>query len=199
VTDLETRAFDNAYEGTPTWEIGEPQTAVVRAVRLGRIRGDVLDIGCGTGVHARMLAGGGHVVVGIDFSRRAIELARTGPPSTAEFAVADARALALAGYGPEGRTFDTVLDVGCFHTIQPADREGFAASVRGALRPNGHLVLVCWSDRNPFGFGPNRISPAEIRATFGAGWEVEAIEESTLDTRMPQGTVLAWVAVIRRS
>jgi SAM-dependent methyltransferase len=194
----ETLAYDNAYEGTPTWEVGYPQTAVVRAAGIGLIRGEVLDVGCGTGVHARMLAARGYAVTAVDFSARAIERALAGPPTAARFAIADARALGEAGFGPGGQVFDTVLDVGCFHTLQPHDRPLFAASVGAALRPGGHLVLICWSDRNPFGFGPNRISQADIRATFADGWTIESIESAQLDTLMAQGTVLAWLAVIRR-
>jgi 2-polyprenyl-3-methyl-5-hydroxy-6-metoxy-1,4-benzoquinol methylase len=68
--------FDNAYEGTPTWDIGRPQGAVGRLAQAGLIEGSVLDVGCGTGENALFLAGLGHEVVGIDLARAAIEKAR---------------------------------------------------------------------------------------------------------------------------
>ncbi len=194
------RAFDNAYEGMPTWEIGRPQPAVLRLLDAGLMVGDVLDVGCGTGEHARLLAARGHRVLGIDFSVRAIELARQrataagqhAPPAP-DFAVADVRDLAHIG-----RTVDTVLDVGCFHTLQPVDRAAYAVSIHSVLRPGGRLLLLCWSDRNPFGYGPARIGRRDIRATFRAGWELEAIRAETLDTRLSSGQVHAWLAIARR-
>lgn len=195
-------AFDNAYGGTPTWDLGRPQPAVLRLLEQGLVAGDVLSVGCGTGEHERLLASRGHRVLGIDFSARAIELARQrtaapqGSPASAvtpEFAVADVLAL-----GDLGRSFDTVLDVGCFHTLQPDDRAAYANAVQGVLRPGGRLLLLCWSDRNPFGYGPARIRRRDIASTFGAGWTIEAVAAETLDTRLGSAQVHAWRAILRR-
>lgn len=198
------RAFDNAYEGVPTWDIGRPQPAVLRMLEADLIAGDVLEVGCGTGEHARLLAARGHHVLGIDFSARAIELARDrsrrlapvreGPMRTPEFEVADVRALAELD-----RAFDTVLDVGCFHTLQPEDRAAYAVSIQGVLRPEGRLLLLCWSDRNQFGYGPARIRRRDIRKTFRSGWAIESLAAETLDTRMEATEVRAWLAVVRRT
>jgi len=193
------RSFDTAYEGTPSWELGRAQPAVTRAVDAGLLGGDVLDVGCGTGENARWLADAGMEVVGVDFSARGIERALAGPATTARFIVADARDLAAAGFGPDGRSFSTVLDVGCFHSLQVSDRDRYATSVRGALRPNGCLVLVCWSDLNEFGRGPARVTRAEIRDTFADGWVVDTIEPEILESRLSPGSVAAWLAAIRRT
>ena len=191
-------AFDRMYDGAPSWDLGRPQPAVIRAAERGIIRGDILDVGCGTGEDARWLAEHGHGVVGIDFSTRGIERARTGRATSAQFAVADVRDLAVAGLGSDGRVFDTVLDVGCFHSLRPADRSLYASSVRDTLCPGGRLVLLCWSDRNEFAGGPTRMSRDEIRAAFTEGWTVEAIEPEMLESPRAPGSVLAWLAVIRR-
>jgi SAM-dependent methyltransferase len=190
--------FDNAYRdgGTPTWDVGRPQGALVRLARSGRIAGSVLDAGCGTGENALLLAAQGHPVLGVDFAAAAIEraaakAAHRGLP--VEFLVADALDLAALG-----RTFDTVLDVGLFHTFSDAERPRYAASLGAALRPGGRVFLLCWSDRNPFGRGPRRISPREIRETFGDGWRVEAVDPEWLETRLPDGRIHAWLARIAR-
>jgi SAM-dependent methyltransferase len=190
--------FDNAYRdgGTPTWDVGRPQGALVRLARSGRIAGSVLDAGCGTGENALLLAAQGHPVLGVDFAAAAIEraaakAAHRGLP--VEFLVADALDLAALG-----RTFDTVLDVGLFHTFSDAERPRYAASLGAALWPGGRVFLLCWSDRNPFGRGPRRISPREIRETFGDGWRVEAVDPEWLETRLPDGRIHAWLARIAR-
>ena len=187
--------FDRAYEATPSWEIGRPQGAVIRLADAGLAQGAVLDVGCGTGESALELARRGLPVVGIDIAAAAIERARGLAAErgiAAEFLVLDAFRL-----GELGRTFDTILDIGLFHWLQPGERDAYAASLRGAIRSGGRLFLVCWSDRNPFGIGPGRITRREIRAAFRRGWRVEAIEPETIDTRLAMGTAHAWLARIR--
>jgi len=190
--------FDNAYRdgGTPTWDVGRPQGALVRLARSGRIAGSVLDAGCGTGENALLLAAQGHPVLGVDFAAAAIERAAAKAADRGlpvEFLVADALDLAALG-----RTFDTALDVGLFHTFSDAERPRYVTSLRAALRPGGRVFLLCWSDRNPFGRGPRRISPGEIRETFGEGWWVEAVDPEWLETRLPDGRIHAWLARIAR-
>lgn len=188
--------FDTAYEGTPTWDIGRPQPAVERLAEAGAIVGSVLDAGCGTGEHAAYLAGRGHAVVGVDVAGAAIARARAKLAERgldAELIVHDALDLASLQ-----RTFDTALDVGLFHTLQPVDRARYAASLRAALRPGGRAFLLCWSERNPFGYGPERITRSTIRRSFRDGWSIEAIEPEVLETRLEVGQVHAWLAHLRR-
>jgi 2-polyprenyl-3-methyl-5-hydroxy-6-metoxy-1,4-benzoquinol methylase len=197
------RWFDTAYAdgGTPTWDLGRPQAAVLRLLDAGWFGppgSAILDAGCGTGEHALLLAEHGHRVVGVDLAAEAIGRAAAKAESrelAADFLVHDA--LDLAGLG---RTFDMALDVGLFHTLGDADRPPYAASLSAAVRPGGHAFVLCWSDRNPFGFGPRRITRRELRATFraAAGWRVETIGEETLETRLPAGSVAAWLARISR-
>ena len=191
--------FDNAYRdgGVPTWDVGRPQGALVRLAASGLIVGTVLDAGCGTGENALHLAALGHAVVGVDFATAAIERAKAkaadrGLP--AEFLVADALDLAVLG-----REFDSVIDIGLFHTLGDAERARYVTSLAAALRPGGSVILLCWSDRNPFGRGPRRISRREIRAAFRDGWVVEAIDPEWLDSRLPEGRVHAWLARITRA
>lgn len=191
--------FDNAYRdgGVPTWDIGRPQGALVRLAASGLIVGDVLDAGCGTGENALHLAALGHAVVGVDFAAAAIERAMAkaadrGLP--AEFLVADALDLAALD-----RAFDTAIDVGLFHTLGDSERVRYVAGLAAALRPGGQVFLLCWSDRNPFGRGPRRISRRKIRAAFRDGWVVEAIDPEWLDLRLPEGRIHAWLARIARA
>ena len=197
--------FDTAYAegGTPTWDLGQPQAAVLRLLDAGAFGppgagAAVLDAGCGTGEHALLLAGRGHRVVGVDLAAEAIGRAAAKAKArglAADFLVHDALDLAALG-----RTFDVALDVGLFHTLGDADRPRYATSLATAVRPGGHAFVLCWSDRNPFGFGPRRITRRELRAAFraAAGWRVEGIVAETLETRLPAGSVAAWLARLSR-
>jgi ubiquinone/menaquinone biosynthesis C-methylase UbiE len=115
--------FEFAYRyGTPPWDIGRAQDAIVRLAEEGLIAGDVIDVGCGTGENALYLASRGISVLGVDAAPTAIARAREKAQlrgSSATFLVADA--LALEGLG---RTFDTAIDCGLFHTFSDADRSG---------------------------------------------------------------------------
>src|SRR5881628_1922631 len=48
--------FESAYLGTPPWDIGRSQPAIMRLAETGQITGLVLDIGCGTGENVLYLA-----------------------------------------------------------------------------------------------------------------------------------------------
>jgi SAM-dependent methyltransferase len=158
----------------------------------------VLDAGCGTGEHALLLAERGHRVVGVDLAAEAIARAMAKAEargSEASFVVHDA--LDLAGLG---RTFDGALDVGLFHTLTDDDRLRYVASLAAAVRPGGRATILCWSDRNPFGVGPRRVTRRELRGVFrvAAGWHVVEIVAETLETRLPAGSVAAWLAHLSR-
>jgi SAM-dependent methyltransferase len=188
------RAFENAYGGTPTWEIGRPQGALVRLCEAGQIVGSVLDVGCGTGDTALYLAARGHHVLGVDFApmavaRAAQKAAERGLAERTAFIVRDVLRL-----GDLGRTFDTIVDIGLFHSLQPADRTAYAASLRAAIIPGGRCFVLCWSDRNPFGYGPERVSRTDLLSAFEHGWRVGAIDDERLETRLPPGEVHAWLA-----
>jgi cyclopropane fatty-acyl-phospholipid synthase-like methyltransferase len=187
--------FDVAYEGIPTWDIGRPQPAIVRLADEGAVSGPVLDLGCGTGENALFLASRGFDVVGVDLAPRALARAR----DKARERALDATFLEWDGLKVDelGRAFGTAVDVGMFHTLADEERPVYATHLRDALAPGGRCFLLCWSDRNRWGFGPRRISQMEILGTFERGWRVESIEETVYESLLPE-TILAWLARLVR-
>ena len=193
--------WDDAYDrpGAAPWDIGRPQPAFARLAAEGRLRGRVLDAGCGTGEQVLLAAGQGAAATGVDISGRAIaaaerKAAQRGLPAT--FRVGDALDPAQLG-----ADFDTVLDCGLFHVFDDASRARYVASLAAALRPGGTCYLLCFSDRQPGDFGPRRIRAGELRAAFGDGWDIAAITAETFDISpgMGDGTAQAWLAVITRA
>jgi SAM-dependent methyltransferase len=192
--------WDASYQDGPApWDVGRPQPAVVRLAAEGGFAGAVLDAGCGTGENALHIGSLGLPVLGVDVAETAVVIARQkaeGRGIDAEFAVADAFEL-----GRLGRTFDTVLDCGLFHTFDDDERREYVASVASVLARDGNLYVLCVSDLAPdTGGGPHRVSQEELRAAFshGSGWNVAAIEPTRIETQYHDGGAQAWLATIRR-
>ncbi|MEI7592675.1 MAG: class I SAM-dependent methyltransferase [Actinomycetes bacterium] len=110
----------------------------------------VLDVGCGPGRHARMLAERGMEVVGVDIAERFIELARVDAPPTAEFRRLDAREMVFEA------EFDAVISLcqGAFGLAgtdsgpasSAVDPDGVVlGGMARALRPGGVLAVSAFS------------------------------------------------------
>jgi SAM-dependent methyltransferase len=106
---------------------------------------DVLDVGCGTGISARLFQVAGCRVLGVDPDPRMAELARRGGTETEVAKFED--------WAPAGRTFDAVIAAQAWHWVDPVAGAAKAAAV---LRPGGRLA-VFWN-----AFGP----PGDLREAF---------------------------------
>jgi cyclopropane fatty-acyl-phospholipid synthase-like methyltransferase len=204
---MDPNVFESLYQGQAPWDIAGPQPALVALAEAGEIVGRVLDAGCGTGENALYLAARGHEVWGIDFLPVAIERARKKSEARGldvRFQVANA--LELGRLGCDRSYFDTVIDCGLFHTFSDEERTVYAAGLAPLLRTGGRLHVMCFSDREPPGEGPRRVSQEEIRHCFQRGWHVEQIRESVFETldspgapRFSPGGPKAWLATVTRT
>lgn len=191
--------WDESYAGeTPPWDIGRPQPAFARLAEAGALTGALLDAGCGTGEHTILAARHNASALGVDVSARAIEIARRKAADRgvdARFQVLDALHLVSLG-----TSFDTVLDSGLFHVFDDAARAQYVAALHAVLRPHGHLLLMCFSDRQPGGWGPRRVTEEELRGAFGSGWRIDSLTSERFDINpgLDTPTAEAWLADIIR-
>ncbi len=156
----------------------------------------MLDVGCGTGEHVLLAAEVGCEATGMDIAPSAIRLAEakaTERRLPARFIVGDARQL-----GSLGEQFDIVLDCGLFHVFDDEDRSRFVESLAQVVRSGGRYFMLCFSEAEPPGWGPRRVTQAEIRALFVNGWDVETIEPAELHVTIRPEPVRAWFATVRR-
>ncbi|MGI9646314.1 MAG: class I SAM-dependent methyltransferase [Ilumatobacteraceae bacterium] len=102
----------------------------------------VLDVGCGTGRHARELARRGIAAHGVDVSRRFVDLARLDAPEGATFERLDARML------PFVEQFDAVICLcqGAFGMMVAEGDDGLVVKgIARALRHGGRVGLTAFN------------------------------------------------------
>lgn len=127
---------------------------------LARTARSVLDLGCGTGKLAALLAAQGRRVVGVDPARPMLDIARSREGGrTVEWIEADARDVRL------GAPFDLVVLTG--HAFQvfltEADRAAALATIAAHLTEGGRFVF---DTRNPLAREWEEWTPASSRRSF---------------------------------
>ncbi|MGH2763544.1 MAG: class I SAM-dependent methyltransferase [Thermoleophilaceae bacterium] len=140
--------------------------------------GQVLDLGCGSGIWAVKLAARGWQVTGVDFVPKALRRARQRAQEAGvelRLIEGDVTALGAAGVGSG---FQLLVDFGCFHDeLSDAQREAEVREAGAAAAPGGTLLLMAWAPgrRGPL---PRGASREDIEAAF-AEWKV--IDEEAMN------------------
>lgn len=173
--------MERHYSPGRTWE------SMARGV-LGLMRlGDVLDVGCGDGTIAALLAPHAETVTCVDRSERMIDAARQrlAHVEHARFQVCDAAALPFAD-----ASFDDVL---LFHVLScTPEPEAVLREAARVLRPGGRVALVAL-DRHEhldltsaYGHVHAGFAPKKLASMLGAaGLHVHACEVTSRERREP--------------
>lgn len=137
----------------------------------------VLDIGCGTGVFALLLADRGIEVVGVDPAQASIDVARAKQGGErVRWICGDATALPSLRADLATMTANVAQEI-----IDPRTWRATLRGVHEALRPGGHLVF-------------------ETRDPSGRAWEEWTRENSHRVTEVPDvGSVESWVELVEAS
>jgi SAM-dependent methyltransferase len=170
------------------WHLPGPSPELLAAAGDGWLgpAGVAVDLGCGLGAEAGFLAASGWSAIGVDLSAAAVRAA-----SAAQAGVTFLRADALTLPLRDGRA-DLLIDRGCFHYVDAADRTRYAWEARRVLRPGGRFLLrACRSAAAV----PNDIGPALIERVFD-GWRIDQL--TTQDIPSGTRTMPAIVARLRR-
>jgi SAM-dependent methyltransferase len=170
--------FEFQYRfGKPRWDTGITPPEVVAMIEGGEVRGNrALDLGCGTGTNSIYLGQHGFHVVGVDFSPKAIGAARekaTSANVSVDFYVGDATRLDSLGVRDP---FDFVLDIGCFHSIEPMRRQPYAKGIVRLTHPGALFMLYAFSPRKLLLRNVGVIT-GEVKQIFAKDFVLERIEE----------------------
>ncbi|GBG03764.1 SAM-dependent methyltransferase [Azospira sp. I13] len=140
----------------------------------------ILELGCGTGIHAQLIAEAGYAVHGIDFSEAMLASAQARRAGLApelqgrlDFSQGDVRAFR------SGRTYDVVISL--FHVFsyqtRNADLQAAFATAAEHLAPGGVLVFDYW-------YGPAVLAQrpeTRVKRLSDGDLSVLRIAESSLD------------------
>ena len=169
-------------------------TKLVASEDLGE---EVIDVGCGTGENTMLFAASGYKALGVDSAPLAIEKARAKASqrgSKAEFVLADALHLAELH-----RQFDVAIDSGLFHVFSNRERATYVESLGDVLRPGGRYYMLCFSDREPVGWGgPRRVFRHEILTSFSDGWHVDYVRPARFESAFRERGGEAWFTKVTR-
>lgn len=98
---------------------------------------DVLDVGCGTGVHLGLYREAGCRLHGIDTSASMLATARKRLGEAADLRLGSAAAMPY-----EDGSIDLVICMLVLHEMDPSTRLSVLAETRRVLRDNGHILLI---------------------------------------------------------
>jgi cyclopropane fatty-acyl-phospholipid synthase-like methyltransferase len=184
-------AFDLWYFlSRPPWdtEISPPELLAFLGCNPA---GRALDLGCGTGTNAITMANHGWEVVGVDFSGLAIRKARL---------KAQKAGVAIKFYRDDvsrlkhvDGAFDLVLDIGCFHSLSPEEREQYATNLHRLIRPAGAFLLYS-KIHMPADNSTVHPSEVEINELF-----LENFDRISIDHGTDRGRKSAWFTLQRRA
>ncbi len=150
---METRDFDKAaLRGEPSyvWRAGqERRLQMIQRAADGRLKGTILENGCGVGMYVEKLSAFGGTVTGLEFD---FERAREAGARSPHILNGAGEALPLPA-----AAFDLILSHEVIEHVQD-DREAVREMVR-VLKPGGRAVIFC----------PNRGYPFETHGIYWRG------------------------------
>lgn len=143
-----------------------------------RVGMKLLDVGCGCSMDSIFFATKGLDVSALDFSPNALKKLNA-LASIIGVDVKTINASVLSIPIQYSKSFDVILDNGCFHHICPEDRGAYVRSVVKALKSGGCLYIRSFSDfeqsSSDTELGAYRISSDVIINTFFQNFKIEEI------------------------
>ena len=143
--------FNYAYLQKPVWDTGISPQELQDFIAI-HPAGRALDLGCGTGTNVVTMAKHGWEVVGVDYAKRAIHIAKM---KAQQFRVdVDLRVEDVTRLDSITGCFDLILDMGCFHSLPPNKRSPYILKIDKLLADTGSFLLYLFFKSSPDGRGP---------------------------------------------
>lgn len=138
--------FNLRYFAQPPWDTGVSPPELIDCLQSAE-PGRALDLGCGTGTNLVTLAAHGWRMVGIDLAWISVWKARAKLKSAG--LTGHVIRGNVAGQVDLGAAFDLVVDIGCYHSLGPHEREGYRQNLLSWLNPGGVYLLYAHLKASP--------------------------------------------------
>ncbi|HEY2791229.1 MAG TPA: methyltransferase domain-containing protein [Micromonosporaceae bacterium] len=190
------------FLGLTPWNRETPHPFLAKAMAdtpKPRPDAPALEIGCGTGTNAVFLAQQGWTVTAVDMVSRALELGRakaTAAGVEVNFMRSDATRLDSADGIAAPGGYDLIVDIGCFHAIPLAERNGYVDSITALAAPAATLLLIGQFARPARDSRKAGLTPTEVENRF-TGWEITHREmlSTAPESDLPADHISEWFEI----
>ena len=190
--------WDAVYrEGTPPWDFGQPRAELIRVLDEYCLRPQtVLEIGCGTGADAILLARRRFEVTAVDCSPIAVERARLRAEqqdALIHFVLAD-----IFDFARTSGQFDLVYDCGVYHAIRQVHLERYLDVLWRVTRPGSYYLCLAGAPDVTVDEGPPQVTEDEIHNELGRLFEFVHLRPARLESLTRTKGYPAWSCLMRR-
>jgi methyl halide transferase len=190
--------WDEAYrEGTPPWDLGVPHNELARVLDEYRLKPrTVLEIGCGSGADAILLARRRFEVTAVDCSPIALERARLRAEQRGDlirFVLAD-----MYEFGRTAGQFDFVYDSGVYDAVRLVQLDRYVDMLWRITRPGSHYLCLAAAPGEAPENSPTPVSEDEIHNELGRLFESVHLRPIRLETLDGAQSRPGWSCLMRR-
>ena len=190
--------WDGIYrEGTPPWDAGKPHAELARVLDEYTLQPQtVLEIGCGSGADAIMLAKRRFEVTAIDCSPIALERARLRAEqhdALLRFVLGD-----IHEFASKSGQFDLVYDAGMYHFVRETRLSQYLDILWRVTRPGSYYLCLAGAPGEAEEGGPPRVDEDDIRNELGRLFEIVHLRPCRLECSDSDRDYPAWSCLMRR-
>jgi SAM-dependent methyltransferase len=190
--------WDAAYrDGTPPWDADVPHAELARILDEHRLRPQtVLEIGCGTGADAIVLARRRFEVTAIDCSAIALERARYRAEQRSDwihFVLAD-----IFEFVRSAPRFDLVYDAGVYHYLRQTHLDRYLDVLWRVTRPGSYYLCLAGSPSETDENGPPQVTEDDINNELCRLFEIVQLRPTRLESPVCKEGYPAWSCLLKR-
>ena len=138
--------YNLRYLGQPPWDTGISPPELMAFLDTSP-PGRALDVGCGTGTNLVTMASYGWAVTGLEIAWLSVIKARGKLRQTGFKGQVQCRN--VGSRLRFGDSFDLVLDIGCYHSLNATEREAYHHNLGRWLEPSGTYLLYAHQQTSP--------------------------------------------------
>ena len=188
-----TQHWNQRYEsGSTPWDSGLPSTELRRVIEEANIKPcRVLELGCGTGTNAVLLAQLGFDVTAVDLSPLAIAQAK----QKASDASVDVSWICgdVCSIAKPNEAFPLVFDRGCFHCIRrDVGVDAILKTLERVTVAGSQLIVFTGNANEQREHGPPGLFEEDIRADLGSLFEINHLRPFHFEDAGGEQGPLGW-------